>query len=72
MRLILAAITAAVFLWLAVIVTLVGIVMDHIVAVSVIAVVMAAALLTLRMRRRRARAAPARLPHRAHVVVRSR
>lgn len=53
MRLLFAAVTAAAFLWLAVIVTIVGIVIDHIVAVGLTAALAAAVLLALRTRRHR-------------------
>lgn len=67
MKLFFAAVTAAAFLWLAVIVTIVGIVIDHIVAVGLTAA-LAAAVLALRTRRHRsARPLCARRPHRAHV-----
>ena len=68
MKLIFAAVTAAAFLWVAVIVTVVGLVIDHIVAVGLAAAVAAAVLLALRTRRdRRARPLAARPPHLAHV-----
>lgn len=68
MKLFFATVTAAAFLWLAVIVTVVGIVIDHIVAVGLAAAVAAAVLLALRTRRhRRARPLATRPPYRAHV-----
>lgn len=68
MKLFFAAVTAAAFLWLAVIVTIVGIVIDHIVAVGLTAALTATVLLVLRTRRHRsARPLAARPPHWAHV-----
>lgn len=83
MRLLLAVITTATFMWLAVMVTIAAFVVKHIVAVSVLAAVCVVVILAARARRRRAHRQP--LPRsarvsaqqpvalcRAHVVARSR
>lgn len=68
MKLFFAAVTAAAFLWLAVIVTIVGIVIDHIVAVGLTAALAAAVLMALRTRQHRStRPLGAHRPHWAHV-----